>query len=114
MKNCCGLLRKLELYLVSGVPLAGHIEGVKAEKGPPLHGAVSASPSGLSPPKRPTDERCRPSSFNRVFRVKFELSKYNVFILKYTGCFILKLTKLKGSKWWKNLNEISLVIHRIQ
>ena len=73
MKNCCGLLRKLELYLVSGVPLAGHIEGVKAEKGPPLHCAVSASPSGLSPPKRPTDERCRPSSFNKVFRVKFEL-----------------------------------------
>ena len=60
------------LQYVSEVPLAGHIEGVKAEKGPPLHGAVSASPSGLSPPKRPTDERCRPSSFNKVFRVKFE------------------------------------------
>ena len=43
------------------MPLAGHMEGVNAEKGPPLHGAVSDSPSGLYPPKRPTDERCLPS-----------------------------------------------------
>ena len=71
---------KSSVLSVSEVPLAGHIEGVKAEKGPPLHGAVSASPSGLSPPKRPTDERCRPSSFNKVFRVKFELSKYGNFL----------------------------------
>ena len=67
------------------IPLAGHIEGVKAEKGPPLHGAVSASPSGLSPPKRPTDERCRPSAFNKVFRIKFELSKYYIVLVLSQG-----------------------------
>ena len=48
---------------------------------PQARETVSASPLGLSPPQRPTDERCRPSSFNGVFRVKFESSKYSVSIL---------------------------------
>ena len=37
------------------LPFAGHIEGVSAENGPPLHGAASLSPSGFSPPKIPTE-----------------------------------------------------------
>lgn len=36
------------------IPWLGHMEGVKAENGPPLHGAASASPSGFSPPRSPT------------------------------------------------------------